>query len=655
MPQTLVQKLIAAHLVEGTLEAGGSIGIRVDQTLTQDATGTLVMLEFDAMGLERVQTEVSVQYVDHNLIQQDFKNADDHLFLESACRRFGVWFSRAGNGISHAVHQWRFGVPGKTLLGADSHTCAGGALGMLAIGTGGTDVALAMAGRPYFMTMPRTFGVELVGRLAPGVSAKDVILELLRRHGVRGGLGHAIEYFGAGLEHLTSWDRHVMANMGAELGATASVFPADGETERFLGAEGRSGDYTPWCADAGAKYDQLDRIDLSALVPLIAKPQSPDAVVPVSEVAGEPIYQAYIGSSANPGFRDFAVAAHMVRQRRVPDSVSFDVSPSTRRVLSELAATGLLVDLLQAGARVHQAGCNGCIGMGQAPASGRNSLRTVPRNFPGRSGTPDDRVWLCSPETAAASALAGRITDPRELASGLGPITEAPAPTRALIDMFLRPEAAATRRATALVRGPNIKPFPELAALPERLCAPVLLKVGDDVSTDGILPAGSRVLPFRSNIERIAEFCFSAIDETYVQRAREAGPHVIVGGANYGQGSSREHAALAPRYLGLAIVLAKSFARIHRRNLINFGALPATFVDERDYDAVSSGDELRFDRLREEIRNGSRLTASGPRGSFELALELSERERELLSCGGVVGRERAHHSGEPARRAAGAA
>lgn len=647
MPATLVEKLIESHRVEGNGHPGEPVGIRIDQTLTQDATGTLVMLELEALGLDRVETELSVQYVDHNLIQQDFKNADDHLFLASACRRFGIWFSRPGNGVSHPLHQQRFGAPGKTLLGADSHTCAAGALGMLAIGTGGLDVALAMAGRPFFFRRPRMFGVELVGRLSPGVSAKDLILEMLRRHGVRGAVGCAIEYHGSGVESLSCWDRHVVANMGAELGATASVFPADAETERFLTEEGRAADYRPLAADPGARYDLHERIDLSQLVPLIAKPQSPSNVVPVTEVAGEPIYQAYLGSSANPGFRDFAVAAQLVRGHHIDPGVSLDINPSTRRVLSELSATGLLGDLLDAGARIHQAGCNGCIGMGQAPASGKNSLRTVPRNFPGRSGTSEDSIWLCSPETAAASALNGLITDPRVFADVLRSVTAAPPHRRQVDDGFARPAPRSVARSVSLEKGPNIGSLPELGALPERLELQVLLTLDDDISTDEILPGGARVLPFRSNIARIAEFCFSGVDAAYVERARDAGRHAIVAGRNYGQGSSREHAALAPRHLGLSLVLAQSFARIHRQNLINFGIVPATFIDERERGRLRAGSTLRAERLREQIAGGQNLLLQTDDGALEVAVDLSPRERRLLLAGGILQEEAASRRRSP--------
>jgi aconitate hydratase len=546
----VAQKLIASHLVEGELQPGTEIGIRIDQTLTQDATGTMVMLELEAMGLERARTDLSAQYVDHNVLQTDFRNADDHVFLRSACRRFGIWYSKPGNGVSHPVHMQRFGVPGKTLLGSDSHTCAAGSLGMLAIGAGGLEVALAIAGEPFYFAMPEVWGVRLVGELPEWVSAKDVILELLRRHDVDGGVGRIVEYHGPGLAQLSAMDRHVIANMGAELGATTTVFPSDEEVRRFLASEARADDWVELVADPDATYDHEEEIDLSVLAPLIACPSSPGNVVPVREVAGRDVYQVVIGSSANPGLRDFAIPALVTRGRQTSDRVSFDVNPTSRQTLETLASEGWLLDLIAAGARLHQAGCNGCIGMGQAPATGRISLRTFPRNFPGRSGTKDDLVYLCSPETAVAAALTGVITDPRDL--GI-PYPEFRLPERSYVNTEML-ESPGSDGGGALEKGPNIASLPDFDPLPATLSGPVLLKVGDDVSTDEIMPAGSRVLPYRSNIPAMAEFVFDGIDETYPQRAvdvRDAGGHFVVGGNNYGQGSSREHAAIAPRYLGL--------------------------------------------------------------------------------------------------------
>jgi aconitate hydratase len=635
MPQNVAQKLIAAHLAGGKMRAGEPISIRIDQTLTQDATGTMVMLALEAIGLDRVSTELSAQYVDHNLLQVDHLNADDHLFLESACRRFGLWYSRAGNGISHVVHMQRFGRPGKSLLGADSHTPAAGALGMLAIGAGGLDVALAMSGEPFPTAMPAIFGVRLTGQLPAWVSAKDVILEMLRRHGVAGGVGKVIEYFGPGLHSLSAMDRHVIANMGAELGATTTVFPSDRRTRRFLEANGRQADWLEITADSGCSYDDEDSIDLSKLEPLIATPSSPGNVVRVSEVAGKPIYQAYIGSSANPGWRDFAVAAEIVRGGHVPVGVSFDVNPTSRETLEALIVDGRLAALVGAGARVHQTGCNGCIGMGQAPAVGRNSLRTTPRNFPGRSGTEEDSVFLCSPETAAASALAGRITDPRTLKTACPELSD---PIRLTVNAELLegPLTAEQARTVQLVKGPNIRSLPNFDPLPDQLAVPLLLKMGDNVSTDEILPAGARVLPYRSNLQKISDFAFERIDRSYVERARAMrSGHAVVAGRNYGQGSSREHAAAAPRNLGLRIVLAKSFARIHRQNLVNYGILPLIFAEEADYDRLQKVDVLRVDNLRRALKNGEDITLDC-RGPVRTRHGLTALQVDVILAGGLI-------------------
>jgi len=649
MGRNVAQKLIASHLVTGEMTAGAEIGITVDQTLTQDATGTMVMLELEAMDLDRVRTEVSAQYVDHNLLQTDERNPDDHLFLRSACRRFGLWYSQPGNGVSHAVHMQRLGVPGKTMLGSDSHTPAAGSLGMLAIGVGGLEVAMAMAGKPLHIKMPQIWGVELTGQLPEWVSAKDVILELLRRHDVKGGIGRIIEYHGPGLANLSAMDRHVIANMGAELGATTTVFPSDGEIRRFLTLEGREDDFVEILADDDATYDVHESINLSDLVPLIAKPSSPGNVVAVSDVEGEPIYQSYIGSSANPGLRDFAVPAMMLKGLRVADGVSFDINPSSRQTLETLGAMDLLMPLLHAGARLHQAGCNGCIGMGQAPATGRPSLRTTPRNFPGRSGSREDAVYLVSPETATASALTGRITDPRRLPELFGidcPHYADPGPELYVINEHMMepplPPGEAVRE--ELVKGPNIKSLPEFDPLPERLVGPVLLKVGDNISTDAIMPAGQKVLPFRSNIPAIADFVYYQVDETYVPRAKERLQegtdlgHVIVGGDNYGQGSSREHAAIAPRYLGLQLVIAKSYARIHWQNLANFGILGLEFIDPDDYDRIDRDDRLEVDGVREAIVQGERVSVHNVTKdeSYMLRHRLSPRQVDMVLAGGLI-------------------
>jgi aconitate hydratase len=633
----VARKLIASHLVSGEMRPGAEIGIRVDQTLTQDATGTLVMLELEALDLDRVRTDVSVQYVDHNLLQADERNMADHIFLRSAARRYGLWYSKPGNGVSHPTHMQRFGVPGATMVGSDSHTCAAGSLGMLAIGVGGLEVAMAMAGEPLHVTMPEIWGVRLTGELPPWCSAKDVILEMLRRHGVRGGVNRIIEYHGPGLAGLTAMDRHVIANMGAELGATTTVFPADEQVRAFLRAEDREGDFTELTADPDARYDVDEEIDLSALEPLIARPSSPGDVVPVREAAGEEVHQVVVGSSANPGLRDFASLAAIVKGRQVHPRVSLDVNPTSRQILVDLTRMGATADLVQAGARIHQAGCMGCIGMGQAPAIGRNSLRTMPRNFPGRSGTRDDLVWLCSPETAAAAALTGRITDPRDLGMD-PPAIRLPAASSVNRDMLEGPPPADEARRVELEKAPSIGVLPELDPLPDEMELPVAIKVGDDVSTDEILPAGARALPYRSDIARLADFAFDQFDEDYSGRAREMGPHAVVGGRNYGQGSSREHAAIAPRHLGLRLVLARGYARIHWQNLVNFGILPLEFAEEGDYDRVERGDVLRVENIRDALKAGNEIdvrnTTKGE--TYRARHRLSPRQRDLVAAGGQI-------------------
>lgn len=637
MGKNVAQKLIEAHLVDGNMEPGKEIGLKIDQTLTQDATGTMVMLEFEAMQIPRVKTEISAQYVDHNLLQTDFKNADDHLFLWSCCQKFGVWYSRPGNGVSHPVHMERFGIPGKTLLGSDSHTTAAGSLGMLAMGAGGLEVALAMAGESIYIKMPKIMGVRLTGSLPDWVSAKDVILEMLRRHGVNGGLDKIIEYYGPGLNCLSAMDRHVIANMGTELGATTSVFPSDEAVRRFLQTQGREKVWTSILADEDAIYDETDEIDLSGLEPLIALPSSPGNVVSVKEVAGREIYQSYIGSSANPGFRDFAISALMVDNRQVHGRVSFDINPTSRQILENLTVKGFLEKLIRSGARIHQAGCNGCIGMGQAPATGKISLRTVPRNFPGRSGTKEDQVYLCSPETATASALTGVITDPRTLDMPY-PHYEEPPAIQINTQMLIAPLDSG--KDVKLEKGPNIKPLPPFDPLPNTISGKVLLKVGDNISTDEIMPAGAKILPLRSNIPEISKYAFSRIDENFYHRAikHQQKGFVVVGGNNYGQGSSREHAALAPRYLGLKIVIVKSFARIHWRNLINFGILPLTFADPVDYDKIEQEDELETVDIRRVLSQGKRIriTNKTKNENYETEHALSERQLEMVLEGSLI-------------------
>ncbi len=634
--QNVAQKLISEHLLDGEMTVGAEIALRIDQTLTQDATGTMVMLELEALELDRVKTELSVQYVDHNLLQTDEKNPEDHLFLQSAAQRFGLWFSKPGNGVSHPVHQARFGRPGATMVGSDSHTCAAGAIGMLAIGVGGLEVAMAMAGDPLYIQMPQIWGIELTGELPDWVSAKDIILEMLRRHDVNGGVGRIVEYHGPGLASLTAMDRHVIANMGAELGATTSIFPSDGAVRDYLISVGRAEDFREILADEGAAYDVEDSIDLSRLEPLIAKPSSPGNVVPVREVAGEEVYQVVVGSSANPGLRDFAVVAETLRGRQSSPRVSVDINPTSREILADLTRGGWLFELISSGARIHQSGCMGCIGMGQAPATGRNSLRTVPRNFPGRSGTKEDAVWLCSPETAAAAALTGVITDPRELGFDyVRPVL----PKTASINtaMLLPPLPPAEAAKVKLVKGSNISSLPSFDRLPDDLEMPVLLKMGDNVSTDEILPAGARVLPFRSNIPKIAEFAFSQIDDSYPDRARDAGPsHLVVAGENYGQGSSREHAVIAPRYLGLRMVIAKSFARIHWQNLANFGVLALEFTNPDDYEAISQGETMGFAGLREALEHGPEVEATLGERRIILRHRLSPRQAAMVLAGGRI-------------------
>ena len=637
MGKNLAQKLIASHLIEGRMSVGTEIGLKIDQTLTQDATGTLVMLELEAMQLARVRTELSAQYVDHNLLQTDYKNADDHLFLRSACQKFGLWYSRPGNGVSHPLHMERFGIPGKTLLGSDSHTCAAGSLAMLAIGAGGLEVAQAMAGEPFYLNMPSIWGVRLAGELPDWVSAKDVILEMLRRHGVSGGVGKVIEYYGPGLACLSAMDRHVIANMGAELGATTTVFPSDDAVRRFLASQRRGGYWRELSADVDATYDEHDDIDLSTLEPLIACPSSPDNVVPVREVAGREIYQAYIGSSANPGLRDFAVAASIVDGQRAHDAVSFDVNPTSRQILENLVQMGVIAKLIRAGARLHQAGCNGCIGMGQAPATGRISLRTVPRNFPGRSGTREDQVYLCSPETAAASALTGVITDPRTLNMAYPRFVE---PDELIVNTTMLVPPTPVGEDVELVKGPNIQSLPALEPLPDRFEGLVLIKLADNISTDEIMPAGEEVLPYRSNIAAISRFVFRDADATYYERAiqHQQSGSFIVGGRNYGQGSSREHAAIAPRYLGVKAVLAKSFARIHRQNLINFGILPLTFTNADDWDRITPGHVLHASDIHEVLQQGNQVEvlnrSTGERYMMEHGL--TERQVRILLAGSLI-------------------
>lgn len=644
MAYNVAQKLIASHLVAGEMIPGSEIGLHIDQTLTQDATGTLVMLELEALGLDRARTEVSVQYVDHNLLQADSKNAEDHGFLRSACRRFGLWFSKPGNGVSHPTHMQRFGIPGKTMVGSDSHTPAAGSLGMLAIGVGGTEVALAIAGEPLHLKMPEIWGVRITGKLPAWTSAKDVILEMLRRHGVHGGVNRIIEYHGPGLTALTAMDRHVIANMGAELGATTTVFPADDQVRAFMRSEQREGHFTELLADPGATYDLTEELDLSRIEPLIALPSSPGKVVPVREVAGRPVAQVVIGSSANPGLRDFAIVAAITKGRQSHTGLSFDVNPSSRQILQDLTKMGATFDLISAGARLHQSGCMGCIGMGQAPANGTNSLRTMPRNFPGRSGTREDSVYLCSPETAAAAALTGTITDPRDLPGLFDleyPELELPAVSSVNLEMLEKPLPPEEASEVTLIKGENISSLPVFGPLDDRIEAPVALVLGNDVSTDEILPAGARVLPYRSNIPKLAEFTFSQIDETYparVAETRDTSGHIVVAGSNYGQGSSREHAAITPRFLGLRVVVAVSFARIHWQNLANFGVLALAFTNPADHDRIQQGDVLLLTGIREALVTGTAILVRNETRDevYPVRHGLSTRQVDMLLAGGLI-------------------
>jgi aconitate hydratase len=636
MKKNLAYKILEAHLVEGELVPGRELAIRIDHTLLQDATGTLALLEFEALGLDRVKAELAAQYVDHNLLQTDNKNADDHRFLQTAAARYGIHFSKPGNGVSHQVHMERFGRPGKTLLGADSHTPGAAGVSMLGIGAGGLDVALAMAGYPYHLPCPQVLGVKLLGKLPDWVSAKDVILELLRRYDVKGCTGKIIEYYGPGVASLSATDRETIGNMGTETGATTSIFPSDERTREYLSAQGRGNSWVPLSADEGATYDEHAEIDLSKLEPFIAKPSSPGNVVPVREIAGARVDQVIVGSSVNSSYRDLMVTARMLEGRRVHPEVNFHVNPGSRQVLENVMQQGGLFAYLASGVRLHEPGCQGCIGMGQAPGTGEVSLRTFPRNFPGRSGTSDDKVYLCSPETATASGLFGVITDPRDLAKEMAyPRVEDP--EQYLIDEKSIVFPSEELRRTAVVRGPNIKPLPELAALPDSFEAQVVLKVGDNISTDAIMPAGNRVLPLRSNIDAISKFVFSQLAPDFAKECAEHAAVVVVGGENYGQGSSREHAALAPRYLGVRAKIVKSFARIHKSNLCNFGVLPLTFKDPGDYLRLSTGTKVRFPDIRNRIERGDAELPVEVNGLVIVTiLDVSERQRKHLLAGGTL-------------------
>ena len=636
MSKNLTRKILEAHLIEGELVPGQEIAIRIDHTLMQDATGTVAMLEFEALGLDSVKAELCAQYVDHNLLQGDFKNADDHKYLQTACARYGINFSPPGNGISHQVHMERFGVPGKTILGSDSHTPGAAGVSMMGIGAGGMDVAMAMAGMPYRLPCPKVLGVKLTGSLPDWVSAKDVILEMLRRYDVKGCVGKVVEYYGPGVSSLSATDRETIGNMGTELGATSTVFPSDENTRFYLRSQGREDAWTELSADEGAEYDEYDEIDLSTLEPLIACPSSPGNVVPVREVAGLRVDQVIIGSSVNSSYRDLMVVAKTVEGRKRNLYTDFNINPGSQQVLENIGNRGGLTPLIMAGARIHESGCLGCIGMGQAPGTGQVSLRTFPRNFPGRSGTKDDKVYLCSPETAAAAALRGVITDPRDLSPEI-PYPRIEDPEKYNIDEKSIIKPSPELRSTEVIRGPNIKPLPHMERLPDTLEAEVAIKVGDNISTDGIMPAGSKILPLRSNIEALSEFVFSQIDPDFYKYCKEKGNVAVIGGENYGQGSSREHAALAPRYLGVRLKIAKSFARIHKANLCNFGILPLMFKDPSDYEKLEKGSKIILEDIRNLIMGGqTEIQVRCDRTTFMTVLDVSDRQRRFLLAGGTL-------------------
>ncbi len=636
MGQTIAQKIIAAHLVGGDMsKPGGQIALRIDQTLTQDATGTMAYLEFETMGIARVRTELSVAYVDHNTLGAGFENADDHRYIASVAKKYGVYFSRPGNGICHQVHLERFGKPGKTLIGSDSHTPTCGGLGMLAIGAGGMDVAVAMGGGAYYITMPRMYRVNLTGHLRPFVTPKDISLEILRILTVKGGVGAIIEWGGEGIKSLSVPERATITNMGAELGATTSIFPSDDVTRAFLKAQGREEDFAPLESDPDAVYDKVIEIDLDALEPLIACPHSPDNVVTVRSVAGTPVDQVCVGSCTNSSLFDMLKVSALLRGKVIAPSVSMSVSPGSRQVLSMLAACGALGSIIASGARLLECACGPCIGMGFSPNSKGISLRTFNRNFEGRSGTKDAGVYLVSPETAVASALSGVITDPRDL----GEMPKITMPERfAVDDSGVIPPASVEEAASVeILRGPNIKPFPDAKAVTDTIRAGVSLKVGDNITTDHIMPAGAKILPYRSNIPYLSQFCFAVCDERFPERARAMGESVIVGGSNYGQGSSREHAALVPLYLGVRAVIAKSFARIHVANLINAGILPLTFADPNDFTRIHEGDMLVLEDIHKGMTCGEVNVRNETTGeTIKTVCDLTERQQEMLKCGGLL-------------------
>ncbi|WP_304224932.1 aconitate hydratase [Gracilinema caldarium] len=641
MGLTVAEKIIKAHLVDGKMEKNAEIAIKIDQTLTQDATGTMAYLQFESMGLDRVKTEVSVSYVDHNTLQEDWKNMDDHRYLQSVAARYGIWFSRPGNGICHQVHLERFGLPGKTLLGSDSHTPTGGGLGMLAIGAGGLDVAVAMGGGAFHLIMPKIVGVKLTGRLKGAASAKDIILELLRRETVKGGVGNIYEYFGEGVASLQVTQRATICNMGAELGATTSLFPSDEKTKAFLEMRGRGNQWVSLQADPDASYDRIIEINLEELKPMIAQPHSPDNVVPVAQIAGLPVDQVVIGSCTNSSLEDLAAVASLVKGKVIDPRVSAGIAPGSRTTLLAAEKAGILGELIRAGFRILESACGPCIGMGFAPKSGGVSVRSFNRNFEGRSGTADAKVYLSSPETAAAAALTGCITDPNQFKMEKSNLDRYLAEGIAIAGdgMLIPPLPLKEAQEVVIERGPNIKPCPRPEPIANSVRLPVLLKTGDNISTDDIMPAGAKVLPLRSNIPEISKYVFTRLDPEFWKRAQEAGSCVIVGGSNYGQGSSREHAALAPMYLGVKAVLVKSFARIHKANLINYGILPLVFSNPEDYEQVDPKDELELNNIYAFLESGESELLINNRTKqkvIKVKLDVDERSRRILRAGGLV-------------------
>ncbi|MEA4964491.1 MAG: aconitate hydratase [Oscillospiraceae bacterium] len=635
MGKTIAEKILAAHLVSGELTPGSEIALKIDQTLTQDATGTMAYLEFEAIGIPRVKTERSVAYIDHNTLQSGFENADDHRYIQTAAKKHGIYFSRPGNGICHQVHLERFGKPGKTLIGSDSHTPTGGGIGMLAFGAGGLDVAVAMGGGAYYITMPKMVKVNLSGALRPFVTAKDISLELLRLLSVKGGVGSIIEWGGEGIQGLSVPERATITNMGTELGATTSIFPSDEVTRAFLTAEGRERDYTPLASDPDAIYDRVINIDLARLTPLIACPHSPDNVVAVESLRGTKVDQVCIGSCTNSSLFDMLKVAALLKGKTIATSVSLSISPGSKQVLTMLADCGALSDILASGARVLECACGPCIGMGFSPNSGGVSLRTFNRNFEGRSGTRDAQVYLVSPETAVAAALTGEITDPRTL--GDMPEITMPAAFKWDDTAILPPADEAEADSVKVLRGPNIKEFPKSKPMTDDVSLNLVLKVGDNITTDHIMPAGAKILPYRSNIPHLSQYCFGVCDKTFPQRAKAVGDSVIVGGSNYGQGSSREHAALVPMYLGVRCVLAKSFARIHVANLINAGILPLTFADPADYEKIAQGDSLAISGIFRGMEQGRLIVRDETAGvALEAVCNLTERQKSILKAGGLL-------------------